>query len=122
MWHPIVLGASEDIMEINARLHHLQLLSPDPQACARFYGHVYGMQVDSDGPGWKCSAPARCLLFAAGSANRLGFAAFAFTERRSFEDYRRRVEGVVPIAGGRSSMLESDAFTVVDPDGNSLVF
>jgi len=36
----------EDTMEIGARRHHLQLLSSDPETCARFYARAYGMQVE----------------------------------------------------------------------------
>lgn len=109
-------------MEIGARLHHLQLLSPDPEGCARFYGRVYGMRVDAQSAAWSCQGRERRLLFAAGPANRLGFAALSFADRAALEAYRRRVEAHVPVVASRSPCFESEVFSVSDPDGNRLLF
>src|SRR5207244_4473068 len=113
---------NEDTMEIGARLHHLQLLSPDPETCARFYGRVYGMQVEGDGKLWICSALKRRVLLAEGPANRLDFAAYAFGNDTALNAYRERIEARIAVDPGASPLFGSGAFTVIDPDGNRIVF
>jgi catechol 2,3-dioxygenase len=109
-------------MEIGARLHHLQLLCPDPETCAQFYARAYGMQLERTGPGWTCVAPDRRLSIAPGPANHLGFAAFAFAEPGALEAYRRRVASRIPVSSGPSTLLSDGAFAVADPDGNTMLF
>jgi catechol 2,3-dioxygenase-like lactoylglutathione lyase family enzyme len=116
------IEASEDTMEIGARLHHLQLLSPDPETCARFYGRVYGMQVKGGGERWICSAPQRRVLLAKGPANQLNFAAYAFGNDTALHAYREDIESRIAVHPGASPVFGSGAFTVIDPDGNRIVF
>ncbi|MBK9608558.1 MAG: VOC family protein [Betaproteobacteria bacterium] len=109
-------------MEIGARLHHLQLLSPDAGRCAGFYGRAYDMRVRADGPLRICAGHDRRLLVAPGVANRMGFAAFGFPAESAFEAYRRRVESRVPVAAADTPLFRPGAFAVMDPDGNRIVF
>ena len=109
-------------MEIGARLHHVQLLSPDGDKCAAFYGRVYGMRVRAEGPRVICTATDRRLIIASGPANRLGFAAYGFSSDGVLESYRRMVESRVPVVPANSPLFRSDAFMVSDPDGNNIVF
>src|SRR6266581_3036665 len=109
-------------MEIGARLHHLQLLSPDPETCARFYGRVYGMKVETEGGRYVCSAPHRRLMLARGPANQLSFAAFAFGNQAALHAYRESVEARIAIDANASPVFGTDGFTVADPDGNRIVF
>jgi len=109
-------------MEIGAQLHHLQLLSPDPGTCARFYGRVYGMQVEREGERWICAAPQRRLLLAKGPANQLAFAAYAFGSETALRAYQERIEARIAVAPGASPLFGLSAFTVADPDGNRIVF
>jgi catechol 2,3-dioxygenase len=113
---------SEVTMEIGATLHHLQLLSPAPEACAQFYGRAYGMQIERLGSSWLCDAPGRRLLLAEGSANQVGFAAFAFSDAPALDTYRRRVAARTKVAPNRSPLFGPDAFTVTDPQGSTIVF
>ena len=80
-------------MEIGAHLHHLQLHSPDPEALARFYAHCYGMSAAPREGDWHCAGPDRDLLIAAGPANRLGFAAFAFDDSVALAAHRAKHTG-----------------------------
>ena len=109
-------------MEIGARLHHVQLLSADPDKCAEFYGRVYGMRVRAQGSERICIGPERRLILAAGPANRLGFAAYAFTSRPVLEDYRRRIEAQVRVEAAQSPLFAAEGFRVADPDGNMILF
>jgi catechol 2,3-dioxygenase-like lactoylglutathione lyase family enzyme len=116
------MHGSEVTMEIGARLHHLQLLSPAPEACAQFYGRAYGMQVEQLESNWLCAAPHRHLLFAEGPANRIGFAAFAFPDTRALEAYRQRVAARTNVEPNRSPLFGPDGFAVTDPQGNAIAF
>jgi catechol 2,3-dioxygenase len=109
-------------MEIGARLHHLQLLSPAPEAVARFYGKAYGMKVEQDAADWLCLAEERRLVISPGAVNQLGFAAFAFADPASLDAYRKQVATRVTIAPNPSPLFDTKAFAVTDPQGNRVVF
>jgi catechol 2,3-dioxygenase len=107
-----------------AYLHHILLLSPNPEQVARFYGDAIDMRVDEhEDRTWCCTGPGRCLMLAQGAAKTLGYAAFACRDREGLLDIKRRAEQeelspqvfVDPLLGG-------DAFSVRDPDGNMIVF
>ena len=109
-------------MEIGARLHHLQLLSPDVDRCAEFYCNVYDMGGREQGSMRICASHERHLIIAPGPANRIGFAAFGFTRESNFNAHRRRVESRVAITPAASPLFRPGAFMVADPDGNKIVF
>jgi catechol 2,3-dioxygenase len=107
----------------NARLHHLQITSPDPAALARFYLSTMYLQSSKTGGIQLCSGPERLLLIVNGPARQLGFAAWAFPDRQEFEAFRQRLEKQnVPLLPSPSPLFQGDAFSVLDPDGNQLVF
>lgn len=91
--------------EIQARLHHLGLYSPEPQRLARFYADAYGV---------------KSIHVAQGTANRLAFAAFAFDDAKALAAYRKQLK--VPLAASPSPFFGTEAFGVTDPDGNVIVF
>lgn len=109
-------------MEIGARLHHLQLLSPAPEAMARFYGKAYGMRVAPRDADWLCQAEDRRLVISPGTVNQLGFAAFAFPDAAALDAYRRQVAARISIAPNPSPLFGPGAFAVTDPQGNRVVF
>ena len=109
-------------MEIGAHLHHLQLHSPDPEALARFYAHCYGMSAAPREGDWHCAGPDRDLLIAAGPANRLGFAAFAFDDSAALAAHRARVATRADLRPNCSSLFDERGFSVVDPHGNTTTF
>jgi catechol 2,3-dioxygenase-like lactoylglutathione lyase family enzyme len=112
----------ENPMEIGAGLHHVQLLSPDPQAVARFYGQAYAMPVEAGAEGWACTAADRRLLISQGTANRLGFAAFAFADAAALQAHRKWVASRAALMPNRSPLFDPAAFAVSDPDGNVVLF
>jgi catechol 2,3-dioxygenase-like lactoylglutathione lyase family enzyme len=109
-------------MEIGARLHHIQLLSADPDRCAEFFARLYGMAIRSDGPNRICTGPQRRLIFAPGRPNQLGYAAFAFESASEQASYRRGIEARIGVQAAFSPLFGPEAFSVVDPDGNRIVF
>ena len=109
-------------MEIGARLHHLQMLSPRPEALAGFYGRAYDMRVEALHTGWVCAAPGRRLVIADGNINHLGFAAYAFAGHAGLEAQRRRAMAGGAIGPNLSPLFDERAFSVVDPHGNTVVF
>ena len=109
-------------MEIGARLHHLHLLSPQPEALAQFYARAYDMQVESADAQWICSAPNRRLVIGAGPVNRLAYFAFAFADEAGLSAQRQRVAARVNAGANLSPLFDARAFSVIDPHGNTVVF
>lgn len=110
------------LMEIGARLHHLHLLSPQPEALAQFYSRAYGMRAEASGSVWICSAPNRRLVIGEGPVNRLAYFAFAFANEAAIDAQRQRVASHASIGANLSPLFDQRAFSVVDPHGNSVVF
>lgn len=109
-------------MEIEARLHHVQLLSENPAECAAFYAKVYDMVRILVGDEWLCIGPERRVSFRSGATNQLGYAAYAFDSKAAFRDYRARVQKVLAIEPAETMHFGEEAFKVRDPDNNALVF
>jgi catechol 2,3-dioxygenase len=109
-------------MEIGARLHHVQLLSLHAEACAAFYGRIYGMRVRVKGSMQICTATDRSLIISPGQSNRLGFAAYSFSSREHMERYRPGVAARTAVEPATSPLFGPECFSVTDPDGNSIVF
>jgi catechol-2,3-dioxygenase len=117
-------NANLTTVRAGAYLHHLQLLSPEPERVARFYADAVDMKVSQlDDHSWFCSGPGRGLLVSPGPAKSLGYAAFACRDLQGLFDIRSRaeVEGLAPQPFA-SPFFTGDAFVVCDPDGNRIVF
>ena len=113
-------------MKIGARLHHLHLLSPQPEALAQFYARAYDMRAEASGSAWICAAPNRRLVIAQGPVNRLAYFAFAFDNEAALDAQRRRAASHAaigaPIGPNVSPLFDARAFSVLDPHGNTVVF
>ena len=109
-------------MEIGARLHHLHLLSPQPEVLARFYARAYDMRAEAGAAGWICSAPHRRLVISEGPVNRLAYFAFAFGDQAALDAQRERAERNVKTGANLSPLFDARAFSVIDPQGNTVVF
>jgi catechol 2,3-dioxygenase len=107
-----------------AYLHHLQFESPAPAALAEFYGAAMDMAVTPAGAEhYLCEGPGRWLLVARGQAKRLSFAAFACRDAEGLEQLRARAKAEdLAILPSPSSLFDSEAFAVRDPDGHVIVF
>ena len=56
------------------------------------------------------------------TANQLNFAAYAFGNDTALHTYRKGIEARIAVDPGASPVFGSGAFTVIDPDGNRIVF
>lgn len=108
---------------LRARLHHLQLGSPDPQRLARFYGDVFDGQTRQANESWLCCGETRCLVFAPGAPKTLHFAAYAVDDPAMLDGLTARLEqrGIARLPSP-TSLLAPDAVAFRDPDGNQIVF
>ena len=108
----------------SARLDHLQLCSDTPEQLAGFYQATMGMSADRvDQDLWLCAAPERRLLIARGRSRTLGFGAYRCESADGVAALRTRLEGrgVAP-APASNPLFEPGAFSISDPDGNTLLF
>jgi catechol 2,3-dioxygenase len=107
-----------------ARLDHIQLLSEAPERLARFYQSTMGMKADRvDRDLWLCAAPGRRLLIARGRSGTLGFGAYRLESADGVAAMRARLErSGVALGPSRSPLFAHDAFSLADPDGNTMVF
>lgn len=108
---------------LRARLHHLQLGSPDPERLARFYGDVFDGQTRQANESWLCCGETRCLVFAPGAPKTLHFAAYAVDDPAMLDGLTARLEqrGIARLPSP-TSLLAPDAVAFRDPDGNQIVF
>jgi catechol 2,3-dioxygenase len=110
-------------MTLDARLNHIQLLSPDPGRIATFYESTLGMTIEAlDGDTWACRGPARTVLVASGPKHKLGFAAWGFRDAALLARQRKRMEALGPLLPSPSPLFGPEAFAVKDPDGNLFTF
>lgn len=108
--------------DAGAYLHHIQLLTPEPDRLADFYARA--LQMDRAGATGtvSCDGEGRLVLFGQGAPKRLGFAAFAVRDAESLAAIRASAErNGVPIEAFPSPFL-AEAVAVRDPDGNVIAF
>ena len=111
---------------LNSRvfLHHIGIESKDPEKLARFYSKTMLMDIISLKKNvWHCSGPNRLLIFVPGESQKLSFAAFACFDEHDLQKIKKRVlrEGL-NLKSFDSLYLERGAFSLLDPDGNVIVF
>jgi catechol 2,3-dioxygenase-like lactoylglutathione lyase family enzyme len=105
-----------------AYLHHIELESSNPQRLAKFYGDAMQMQVEKHGDVFVCQGPQRRLIVSKGQDKKLALGAFACRDAEALEGLRSRAakEGLNP--QDAPSLLMDKAFSVIDPDGNRILF
>ena len=110
-------------LALRARLHHLQLGSPEPERLARFYADVFEGQCRQVDGAWLCHGPARCLVFASGEPRTLHVAAYAVDDAAMLDGLTARLErnGVAHVPSP-TSLLAPGAVAFRDPDGNQIAF
>ena len=110
--------------EIQARLDHVCMRSPDPERLAKFFELGYGMtMVRRPGAPIECRATERRILIQEGRPNLLAYFAYAFASDAALGEYRKQLGGRgVRLNPNPSPLFERGAFAAVDPDGNSVVF
>jgi catechol 2,3-dioxygenase len=111
-------------LQASTYLHHLHFTTPQPERLAVFYGEAMDMNVEvlSDGL-WLATGPARRVLFSAGEAKRLESAGFAVRDAEALTGLRELAEEMeLQPRTVASRVLQPEAFSVTDPDGNVLHF
>lgn len=107
-----------------AYLHHISLMTDQPEALAAFYGRALDMDIEqiSDDE-WHCVGAGRRIAFLQGKPGTLAYAGFACRDRDGLACLRDRAaaEGLL-IDDAPGSFFAADAFAVTDPDGNTIVF
>jgi catechol 2,3-dioxygenase len=111
-------------LQASAYLCYLHFESPDPERLARWYGAVLNMTVSSPLEDlWLTTGPARQVLFSKGEAKKLAQAGFALRDAAAFSGFREHVEKTgIALNSVQTPLLQSGAFSVTDPDGNSIAF
>jgi catechol 2,3-dioxygenase-like lactoylglutathione lyase family enzyme len=111
-------------VEAGAYLHHMQLRTGDPAKLAGFYAQTLDMTARRlPGTDWICEGPQRRMLFTAGPAKTLGYAAFACRDRAGLAAIRARAERTgTEILPSPTTLFGADAFAVRDPDDNLIAF
>lgn len=116
-------GASTAALLWPARLHHVAMGSPDPQALSRFYAGNLDFVASRDGDGFVLRAADRRLVIAPGNARQLLHAGFDLGTASRVASYRAAL--------GRDGVATDDfstpffapgAFAAADPDGNRMAF
>jgi catechol 2,3-dioxygenase-like lactoylglutathione lyase family enzyme len=108
---------------LRGRLHHLQILSPDPESLAEFYGRCLEMTVSAINGQWLCQGPQRGLIVAPGIAGGLGYAAYAVADLAALHGLRKRlIAANVAIEPFSNPLFEPGSIQFSDPDGHRFVF
>lgn len=108
---------------MKAGLHHLAIRSPDPERLSGFYADALGLAVTRQGEGWVGRGPERRIVFEAGPAKTLAYAAYAVEDAGQLEALRTRLaRSDRQAAASPSPLFGEGAIMVRDPDGNALVF
>lgn len=113
-------------MPIQAALQRVHLLSPQPEALARFYQAMYAMAPAQHASTWLCQAPGRELGVSPGPANQLAYALYRFATLAAFQQFAQRVVQLrCPLPSSFIPSLanaKSEPVCLTDPDGNTLLF
>lgn len=112
------------MVELSARLDHLHLLTDAPQRLAAFYGEALGMTPQRMGRDlWLCAGTQRRVLIGRGRSRTLGFAAYRLESQAALVVMRERLERHgIALGASRSPLFGPHAFSLTDPDGNTMIF
>lgn len=115
---------SATAVRAGAYLHHLALESAQPERLAQFYTEAMDMTSRALGKErWHCIGPGRNILLMRGRPKALAFAGFACRDREGLDELRARAEREgIACEISPSPLFGEEAFTVRDPDGNTIVF
>lgn len=110
--------------ELSAQLDHLQLLTDAPERLGAFYAEALGMTPERLGQDlWLCAAPERRVLIGRGQSQTLRFAAYRFESQSGFAAMRERLERYgIALGTSPSPLFGPPAFSLTDPDGNTMIF
>ncbi|MDJ0948571.1 MAG: VOC family protein [Alphaproteobacteria bacterium] len=107
-----------------ARLHHIRRNSDQPERLVDFFREGLQLSVEALADQvWLLRGRERRVLIGHGAPASLGFAGFVLETADQLAAFRTHVEGqgLTP-AASPSPLLDGDAFSLADPDGNRLAF
>ncbi len=110
---------------LKARLHHIGLSSPHPDALAQFYSNAMGLKLRKTCQGMLGQSSGRQLFFVEGEAKTLSYAAFAIEDADNVHALiARLMEQDWPYTklDDGCELFLPGSIAVKDPDGNRLVF
>jgi catechol 2,3-dioxygenase len=112
------------VAELSAQLDHLQLLTDAPERLVAFYAEALGMTPERLGRDlWLCAAPERRMLIGRGPSRTLRFGAYRFGSQSGLAAMRGRLERRgIALGASPSPLFGPPAFSLTDPDGNTLTF
>jgi catechol 2,3-dioxygenase len=109
---------------LRARLHFIELGSPEPERLARFYGDIFDAPIAREGDSFVLRDSERALVFRPGEAKTLLGAGYRVEDEAALAPLAGRLE-----AGGASverlapsSLYEPGAIGFRDPDGTWLQY
>ena len=109
--------------KISARLNHLVIASPDPQALAAFYERAMEMSIVEEGNSITAEGPNRHLVFIEGAPKTFDIAGYAVENAADIEALQRRcAEQGVAVSTHEDHLFLPGAIAVRDPDGNRIAF
>jgi catechol 2,3-dioxygenase len=115
---------SLNALQVSAYLHHLHFQSPEPERLARWYGNIMNMEVESlSKSDWLATGPGRRVAFSQGEAKKMTYAGYAVRDADSLQRFREHAEHAgAATRSVETPLLQRDAFSVTDPDGNAIYF
>ncbi len=108
-------------MEIGARLQRLELCASNPDDVAAFYATAFCMTTRREGDAVVCRGPQRELRLVPGEPGRLHRVTFNMPSRERLDAYRGEL-AARGIALQEAADIDTDTFTVADPEGRLLTF
>lgn len=107
---------------LRARLHHLQLASPQPEHLARFYSDALGMSIENDDGSWICRGKSRCLVFVPGEPKSLFSAGYTVSHSAMLDALGERLVAAEVAIETTPTALFVKALTFHDPDGHRISY
>ena len=105
-----------------ARLHHILLHSETPGMLVAFYRDAMKMEFEERDGIHIGTGSQRCIMISEGPSRKLGFGAYTYSDSAELRRLHQRLQqGGLTLYESPCPILR-DGFSVVDPDGNRLVF
>lgn len=107
-----------------ATLHHFRLNTMNPEPVIAFYRDGMGLAIRRlDDDLWLAEGAERRFLIGKGDNETVGFSAFALDDPHRLEQLQKRLSDAgVGFDASPSPLFGNAAFSVTDPDGQTIVF
>ncbi len=118
---------SLNAVKAGAFTHHLSLTSLEPERLARYYSDTMDMSPpEKHGAGWLVRGPGRRLIVSQGARNGLLHVGMGVRDQDALAELQAHcaAQGLSPqpFAGELYAAGSPGAFSVTDPDGNTIAF